>query len=99
GMKAMKRVALCVPIVLVLAVLAGAGSGTAARGHLSRAAAPSSVTASPTINLRIGDVAAFTGPLAAFGPSVSKAAQMAVAMANKDAKAAGLKLRVTIKSG
>ena len=99
-MKAMKRVAVCVPITLVLVVLAGAGSGTAARGQLDHAVAPSRASAATsTINLRIGDVAAFTGPLASFGPSFYKAAQIAVALANKDAKPAGVNLHVTIKSG
>jgi ABC-type branched-subunit amino acid transport system substrate-binding protein len=98
-MKAMKWAAFGVPIALALAVAASAGSGATARGHVGRAAAPSKAAASSTINLRIGDVAAFTGPLAAFGPSFYKAAQMAVAMANTSAKAAGLKMHVTIKSG
>ena len=100
-MKGARRIAPGLAAAAALAAVAIAGSGTTARGSVARTSAqarPAAQVAS-TINLRIGDVAAFTGPLASFGPSFYKAAQMAVAMANKDAKAAGVKLHVTIKSG
>jgi branched-chain amino acid transport system substrate-binding protein len=88
---------MCFPIVVVLVVLASANAGTTARDSTSGYTGTG--TATKTINLRIGDVAAFTGPLSAFGPSFYKAAQMAVAQARTAAKKAGVQLNITLRSG
>lgn len=49
--------------------------------------------------LAIGDVVPLTGPLASFGPSFDKAAQLAASEANDAAKAAGVDLSVSVKAG
>ena len=97
-MKVPRRTALFLPIVVVLVVLASATAGTTAPTSANRPQAQNDAAAK-TINLRIGDVASFTGPLSSFGPSFYKAAQMAVAQARTAAKKAGVKLNITLRSG
>lgn len=50
------------------------------------------------LKLKIGSVLPLTGPIAAFGPSLNKAAELAVADADRAAKAAGLNLQASIST-
>ena len=86
-MSAAKRTVFVAGLALTVTIVAAAAS----------VAAPSSRSSS-TINVTIGDVVPLTGPLASFGPSFYKAAQIAVSQANSAAKQAGIPLNVTISS-
>jgi len=78
-------------VVVVVAVAAAAVFAT------TGAAAPSSKAASVT-DVKIGDVVPLTGPLASFGPSFYKAAEIAVSEANAAAKAANVPMSFSISS-
>ena len=81
-----------------IAVVAGIALGVAALAATTGVAAPRSTAASP-ITVNIGDVVPLTGPLASFGPSFYKAAQIAVSEANAAAKSANVPISFTIASG
>ncbi len=80
-----------------IAAVAGIALGVAALAATTGVAAPRSTAASP-ITVNIGDVVPLTGPLASFGPSFYKAAQIAVSEANAAAKSANVPISFTIAS-
>ena len=87
-MSAAKRISFVAGLALTVTIVAAAAS----------VAAPNSRSSS-TINVTIGDVVPLTGPLASFGPSFYKAAQIAVAQANTAAKTAGVPLNAAKREG
>ncbi|MGH2872924.1 MAG: ABC transporter substrate-binding protein [Solirubrobacteraceae bacterium] len=83
----------CSGLALALAAFALAACSSSSSGGSN-----GSSSSSGSVDLRIGDVVPLTGPAAVFGPSWDKAARLAAADANRAAKAAGLKLHVTIST-
>lgn len=85
-------------LALVLAV-GVASFGVVACGSSSSSSSGASGGGGAALNLKIGSVLSLTGPIAAFGPSLDKAATLAVNDANRAAKAAGVNVHVSLSTG
>jgi branched-chain amino acid transport system substrate-binding protein len=86
-MNAARRTAVLIGLALAAVVVVASASFAA-----------TSSRSSSSITVNIGDVVPLTGPLASFGPSFYKAAELAAAEANAAAKKAGVPLTVKTAS-
>lgn len=84
--------------VLMAFTAAGCGGDDEPEAEATTETAGEGAAALPSFELKIGSLVALTGPFAAYGPPLDKAADLAVQVANEAAQEAGADITVTLES-
>jgi branched-chain amino acid transport system substrate-binding protein len=84
-------------VTVVAAAVVIAVASTAAAGTIAKRAPAASAAQAPRIDLRIGNVLAFTGSLAGFGPSLDQSAKIAIDTINTTLRGQGLSSRISVR--